>query len=94
MPGPVSGPSPGLSQCVIIMKNYTNSEMTDMVLCYRSADGVALTAQALYSGKFPARCVPHSQTFLTVVQRLRENSTFQPRSVDRGPEHTPRVYSR
>jgi hypothetical protein len=79
-----------VSQCVIIMKNYTNSEMTDMVLCYRSADGVALTAQALYSGKFPA----HSQTFLTVVQRLRENSTFQPRSVDRGPEHTPRVYSR
>jgi hypothetical protein len=56
-----------VSQCVIIMKNYTNSEMTDMVLCYRSADGVALTAQALYSGKFPARCVPHSQTFLTVV---------------------------
>jgi hypothetical protein len=28
------------SQCVIIMKNYTNSEMTDLVVCYRSADSV------------------------------------------------------
>jgi hypothetical protein len=26
---------------IIIMENYTNSEMTDMVLCYGSADGVA-----------------------------------------------------
>jgi hypothetical protein len=29
-----------VSQCVIIMENYTNSEMTDMVFCYGSADGV------------------------------------------------------
>jgi hypothetical protein len=56
-----------VSQCVIIMKNYTNSEMTDMVLCYGSADGVGLRAQALYHEKCPARRVPHSQTFLVVV---------------------------
>jgi hypothetical protein len=56
-----------VSQCVIIMENYTNSEMTDMVLCYGSADGVSLRAQALYREKFPARRVPHSQTFLAVV---------------------------
>jgi hypothetical protein len=31
-----------VSQCVIIMENYTNSERTDMVLCYGSADGVGL----------------------------------------------------
>jgi hypothetical protein len=37
------------------MENYTNSEMTDMVLCYGSADGVGLRAQALYREKFPAR---------------------------------------
>jgi hypothetical protein len=55
------------SQCVIIMENYTNSEMTDMVLCYGSANGVALRAQALYRERFPARRVPHSQTFLAVV---------------------------
>jgi hypothetical protein len=40
------------------MENYTNSEMTDMVLCYGSADGVSLRAQALYREKFPARRVP------------------------------------
>jgi hypothetical protein len=48
------------------MENYTNSEMTDMVLCYGSPDGVGLRAQALYREKFPARRVPHSQTFLAV----------------------------
>jgi hypothetical protein len=41
--------------------------MADMVLCYGSADGVALTAQALYREKFPKRRVPHSQIFLAVV---------------------------
>jgi hypothetical protein len=49
------------------MKNCTNSEMTDMVLCYGSANGVALRAQALYRERFPACRVPHSQTFLAVV---------------------------
>jgi hypothetical protein len=49
-----------VSQCVIIMGNYANSEMTDMVLCYGSADGVGLRAQALYREKCPAPCVPHS----------------------------------
>jgi hypothetical protein len=43
------------SVSVIVMENYTNSEMTDMVLCYGSADGVALRAQVLYREKFPAR---------------------------------------
>jgi hypothetical protein len=38
-----------------------------MGLCYRSADGVALRAQALYREKFPVRRVPHSQIFLAVV---------------------------
>jgi hypothetical protein len=84
-------PSNFASQCAILMENYTNGEMTDMELCYGSADGVALRAQALYREKFPARRVAHSQTFLTVVQRLRENGTFRPRSVDRGQECTPRM---
>jgi hypothetical protein len=39
------------------MENYTNSEMTDVVLCYGS---VALRAQALYREKFPAHRVSHS----------------------------------
>jgi hypothetical protein len=41
--------------------------MTDMVLCYGSADGVGSKTQALYREKFPERRVPHSQTFLAVV---------------------------
>jgi hypothetical protein len=53
-------------QCEI-MENYTNSEMTDMVLCFGSADGVALKAQVLYREKFPACRLPYSQTFLAVV---------------------------
>ncbi|KAJ3631011.1 hypothetical protein MTP99_012168 [Tenebrio molitor] len=57
--------------------------MTNMVLCYGSADGVALKTQTLNREKFPTRRVPHSQTFLAVVQRLRENGTFRPRSVNR-----------
>jgi hypothetical protein len=51
--------------------------MTDMVFCYGSD-----------REKFPAHRVPHSQTFLAVVQRLRENGTLRPRSVDRCQEHT------
>jgi hypothetical protein len=43
------------SQCAIIIENYTNSEMTDMVICYGSADGVALRAQVLYREKYCLR---------------------------------------
>jgi hypothetical protein len=56
-----------------------NSEMTDMVLCYGSADGVGLRAQALYREEILA------------VQGLRENGTFQRRSVDRCQELTSRM---
>jgi hypothetical protein len=73
------------------MENYTNCAMTNMVLCYGSVDGVVPRTQAVNREKFPARRVPHSQKFLAVVQRLRENRTFRPRSVDRSQEHTPRV---
>jgi L-lactate utilization protein LutC len=59
--------------------------MSDMVLCYGSADGAVLRAQALYREKFS-----HSQTFLDVVQRLRD-VTFRPRSVDRCQERKPRA---
>jgi hypothetical protein len=54
-----------MSQCVIIMENYTNSEMTHMVYNFVTEVQMML-AQALYREKFPARRVPHSQTFLAV----------------------------
>jgi hypothetical protein len=61
--------------------------------------------QLLFAWNFASQCVifiivkwpiwyfrvPHSQTFLAGVQRLWENGTFRPRSVDRDQERTPRV---
>jgi hypothetical protein len=47
------------------MENYTNSEMTHMVYNFVTEVQMML-AQALYREKFPARRVPHSQTFLAV----------------------------
>jgi hypothetical protein len=44
------------------METYTNSEITDMVLCYGSADGVGLRAQAF---------IPKS--FRRVVFRIRKH---------------------
>jgi hypothetical protein len=44
------------------MENYTNSEMTDVVLCYGSADGVDLRAEL---------CI--AKSFRRVVFRIREH---------------------
>jgi hypothetical protein len=64
------------------MENYTNSEMTDMILCY----GVALRAQALYREKFRARYFAFAN-----ISGCCLNGTFRPRSVDKGQERTPRM---
>jgi hypothetical protein len=59
--------------------------MTDMVLCYGSANRVALMAQA-FSEKFPARRVPHSQTFLAVVHTAStEKWYFSTEKCEQGP---------
>jgi hypothetical protein len=71
------------------MENCTNSEMTDMVLCYGSADGVSLRVQVLYRETFPVSRVLYSQTFLETF--LRDNGTFRSRSVARDQKRTPRV---
>jgi hypothetical protein len=77
-----------LNVSFIIMENYTNSEMTDFGTLLRKCRWCCLKGT---SEKFPARRVPHSQTFLAVVQRLRENGTFRPRSLDRSQEGTLRA---
>jgi hypothetical protein len=75
------------SQCVIIMENYTNSKMIDVVpTLLRKCRWCCLKGTSFVM--FPARSVPHSQTFLAVVQRLRENGTFRSRNVDRCQERT------
>jgi hypothetical protein len=44
------------------MENYTNSEMTDVVLCYGSADGVGLRVEL---------CI--AKSFRRVVFRIRKH---------------------
>jgi hypothetical protein len=69
------------------MENYTNSKMTDVVpTLLRKCRWCCLKGISFVM--FPARSVPHSQTFLAVVQRLRGNGTFRSRSVDRCQERT------
>jgi hypothetical protein len=66
-----------VSECVIFMENYTNSKMTDMVLCYGSADGVAFRAQA-------GCCLRENATFRSrSVDRDQER---MPRVLDLEPQ--------
>ncbi|KAJ3662341.1 hypothetical protein Zmor_006695 [Zophobas morio] len=71
--------------------NFSNSEMTDMVLMYGQALRNSLEARRLYQEAFPERRLPNHKTFANVVQRLRENGKFQPRFSDRGRERTERT---
>jgi hypothetical protein len=74
------------------METYTNSEMTDMVFCYGSADGVGLRAQAFYRKNFRRVVFAFANiSGCCTVRIYRENGTFRPTSVDRGQERTPRV---
>jgi hypothetical protein len=74
------------------MENYTNSEMTDMVLSYGNADGVALKAKALYRkisafanisscGKWyfsTEKCVEGPRAYATGVRHRTPNSRENP----------------
>jgi hypothetical protein len=42
------------------MANFTNVELTDMVLLYDAADDNAVQAQILYREQFPQKVVPNS----------------------------------
>jgi hypothetical protein len=60
------------------MGNFTNVELTDMVLAYvrRQAGGNAVQAQILFREQFPDRVV-------STVQRLKDTGKFHPRSWQR-----------
>ena len=73
------------------MADFSNAEMTDMVLMYGQALGNLLGAQRLYHETFPERRLPNHKTFAAVKQRLRENGKFQLCCNDRGRERTERV---
>ncbi|KAJ8962876.1 hypothetical protein NQ318_001284 [Aromia moschata] len=66
------------------MPNFTNQELTDIVLCYGAFGNNALQAQRRYQQMFPNRQVPDVRTFVSTVQRLRDYGSFAPRVHDRG----------
>lgn len=66
------------------MVNYTNSELTDMVILYGEALGNAMGARRLYNERFPGRRLPNARTFTAAVQHLRDFGEFNPRNHDRG----------
>jgi hypothetical protein len=58
------------------MVQYTNPELTDMVLIYGDALSNADEARRLYMERFPDRQVPCARTFVNGVQHLRDYGTF------------------
>ncbi|KAJ3626683.1 hypothetical protein MTP99_017162 [Tenebrio molitor] len=60
------------------MVQYTNLELTDMVLIYGEALSNGGAAWRLYMERFPGRQVPCERTFVNAVQHLRDYGTFSP----------------
>jgi hypothetical protein len=63
------------------MVQYTNPELTDMVLSYREALSNAAAARRLYMERFPGRQVSCARTFVNAVQ---DYGTFGPVNRNRG----------
>jgi hypothetical protein len=74
------------------MPNFTNVELTDMVLAYGCGAAGGNAAQThilyrIYREQFPDRVVTNPKTFASTVQGLRllrEIRKFHPRTEDRG----------
>ncbi|XP_030752392.1 uncharacterized protein LOC115879638 [Sitophilus oryzae] len=61
----------------------SNQEKIDMVRAYFLAGESGPEAQRVYSEKYPNREVPNAQTFLNIVQRLRDYGNFSPQVENR-----------
>lgn len=59
------------------MHQFTNIEMTDMLLAYGKMDCNGRAAQRLYVERFPDRHAPHHSTFASIERRLREGGEFK-----------------
>jgi hypothetical protein len=60
------------------MVQYTNPELTDMVLIYGEALSNADATRCWYMKSFPGRQVLCPRTFVNVVQHLRDYGTISP----------------
>ena len=70
---------------------YTNEEMTDMLLVYGYCQGNSLQSCRVYSERFPNRRTPNHKTFAEVERRLRETGSFAPVSINYGRVRTVRT---
>jgi hypothetical protein len=73
------------------MVQYTNPELTDMVLIYGEALSNAGAARRLYMERFPGRQVPCERSFVNAVQHLRDYGTFSPVNRNRGRSRSRRL---
>jgi hypothetical protein len=73
------------------MMQYTNRELTNMVLIYGEALSNAGAARRLYMARFPGRQFPCERTFVNAVQHLRDYGTFSPVNRNRGRSRSRRV---
>lgn len=63
---------------------YSNAELTDMLLVFGYCRGNGRQCVREYTHRFPNRRVPNHQTFAAVERRLRETGRFAPVMADYG----------
>jgi hypothetical protein len=78
---------------VLKMVQYTNPELTDMVLIFGEAFSNAEASRRLHMERFPGRQVPCPRTFVNAVQHLRDGGTFNSINSDRGRSRSHRSWS-
>lgn len=70
---------------------YTNGELTDMLLVSGYCQGNGRECVRIYGDRFPNRRLPNHQTFAAVERRLRETGRFAPATADYGRERMVRT---
>lgn len=73
------------------MAEYSNEELTDMLLIYGYCERNGRQSVRVYRERFPGRRVPNHQTFAAVERRLRETGRFAPVRVNVGRQRFVRV---
>lgn len=69
---------------------FNNNELVDMILIYGECGQNSARARRRYSELFPNRRLPGTETFVRVVQRLRDSGRIQPAHSE-GPGRSARV---
>ena len=59
------------------MYEYTDTEITDMLLAYGKANGNGRDTTRQYAERFPNRNTPHHSTLAAIVRTLRESGNLR-----------------